>query len=200
MRKRQTFFNEAASNWDNEYNNAALQAFLEPFVPSFGLLAGQSVLDVGTGTGTLIPFLNKVLGSKGYITAVDYAQNMVDICRAKYGHVPNVSIMVASAENLQFPDASFDAITCFGVFPHLDNKIATLNQFHRVLKSKGRLIIAHALSSTEIRSHHQKAPSAVANDVLPSETEMRKLLQQSGFTGIQIVDKPGSYLCTSTKL
>jgi len=85
------------------------------------------------------------------------------------------------------------------LFPHLDNKKAALNQFHRVLKSKGKLIIAHALSSTEIKSHHQSAPQAVASDVLPTETEMRKLLQQAGFTGIQIVDKQGSYLCTSTK-
>ncbi|MCJ7763069.1 class I SAM-dependent methyltransferase, partial [Candidatus Bathyarchaeota archaeon] len=110
-----------------------------------------------------------------------------------------VSIIVANAEKLQFPDASFDAVTCFGLFPHLDNKKAALNQFHRVLKSKGKLIIAHALSSAEIKSHHQSAPQAVANDVLPTETEMRKLLQQAGFTGIKIVDKQGSYLCTSTK-
>ena len=103
------------------------------------------------------------------------------------------------SENLQFPDNVFDAITCFGMFPHLDNKKVALKQFHRLLKPEGKLIIAHALSSAEVRSHHNGAPSAVANDVLPNETEMRKLLQQAGFTGIQIVDKQGSYLCTSTK-
>jgi ubiquinone/menaquinone biosynthesis C-methylase UbiE len=199
MKKRQTFFNQAAENWDKEYVNPKLHAFLEQFVQSFGLLDSQNVLDVGAGTGVLIPFLHKVVGSKGHITAVDYARNMVDICKTKYGYLPNVSIIVANAENLQFPDASFDTITCFSLFPHLDNKIAALDQFHRVLKSKGRLVIAHALSSAEIEIHHQNAPPAVANDVLPDETEMRKLLQQAGFTEIQIVDKQGSYLCTSTK-
>jgi len=199
MSKRQAYFNQAAENWDKEFDNPRLQAFLEQFVPSFGLLPGQRVLDVGTGTGILIPFLHRALGSKGHITAIDYAQNMVDICRIKHAHLSNVSVIVANSENLQFPDASFDAITCFGLFPHLDNKKATLNQFHRVLKSRGKLIIAHALSSAEIRSHHTNAPPAVANDVLPTETEMRKLLQQAGFTEIQIVDKQGSYLCTSTK-
>jgi ubiquinone/menaquinone biosynthesis C-methylase UbiE len=199
MSKRQEFFNQAAENWDKECAKPTLEAFLEHFVPSFGLLAGQTVLDVGTGTGILIPFLHEAVGSKGHITAIDYAQNMVDICKTKYANLPNVSVIVANSENLQFPDNSFDAITCFGLFPHLDNKKATLNQFHRVLKSKGKLIIAHALSSAEIRSHHQNAPPAVANDVLPNETEMRKLLQQAGFTGTQIVDKHGSYLCTSIK-
>ena len=199
MSKRQELFNQAAKNWDKEYNNPKLQTFLERFGPSFGLLAGQDVLDVGTGTGVLIPFLHKAVGSKGHITAIDYAQGMVDICKAKCAHLSNVSVMVANAENLQFPDKSFDAVTCFGLFPHLDNKIATLNQFHRVLKPKGRLIIAHALSSAEVKKHHQNAPPVIANDVLPNETEMRKLLQQAGFTGTQIVDKHGRYLCISTK-
>jgi ubiquinone/menaquinone biosynthesis C-methylase UbiE len=199
MRNRQAFFNQAAENWDKEIDNPKLQAFLEQFVPSFDLIAGQTVLDVGTGTGILIPFLHKALGPKGHITAIDYAPNMVDICKIKHAQLSNISIIVSNAENLQFPDASFDAVTCFGLFPHLDNKKAALNQFYRVLKSKGRLIIAHALSSLEVKRHHQTAPQAVAYDVLPTETKMRKLLEQTGFTGIQIVDKPGSYLCTSTK-
>ncbi len=196
MSERKAFFNHAAENWDREYRKPKLQAFLEQFVPSWGLLSGQSVLDVGTGTGILIPFLLKAVGSTGHITAIDYAQNMVDICKTKYAHLPNVSILVANSENLQFPDTSFDAVTCFGVFPHLDNKEVALKQFHRVLKSKGRLIIAHALSSAEVKSHHQNAP-AVANDSLPAEPEMRKLLQQAGFTEIEIVDKKGSYLCSA---
>jgi ubiquinone/menaquinone biosynthesis C-methylase UbiE len=199
MSKRQKLFNQAAENWDKEYDNPKLRAFLCLFVPSFGLLAGESVLDVGTGTGVLIPFLRRAVGSKGHITAIDYAQGMVEICKTKYAHLPNVLIMVANAEDLQFPDASFNAVVCFGVFPHLDNKEAALKQFHRVLKPKGRLIVAHALSSSEVKKHHQSAPPAVAHDVLPTETEMRKLLQQAGFTGIQIDDKQGSYLCTSTK-
>jgi len=199
MRSRQAFFSHAAKNWDKEYDNPNLRDFLERFVPTFGFSAGQHVLDVGTGTGILIPFLRKVVGSKGHITAIDYAPGMVGICKTKYAHLPNISIMVADAENLQFPAASFDAVTCFGVLPHLNNKETALNQFCRVLKSKGRLVIAHALSSAEIRSHHQNAPSVVADDVLPNETEMQESLKQAGFIEIQIVDKPGSYLCTSTK-
>ena len=77
MSARQAFFNQAAQNWDKEFGNPKLHAFLEQFVPSFGLSAGQHVLDVGTGTGILIPFLHKALGAKGHITAIDYAPNMV---------------------------------------------------------------------------------------------------------------------------
>ena len=106
--------------------------------------------------------------------------------------------MLSSSEDLQFAEASFDVVTCFGVFPHLDNKKVALKQFHMVLKSKGKLIIAHALSSAEVKSHHQNA-GVVAYDLLPSRKDMEKLLLQAGFTEIEIVDKQGSYLCTSTK-
>ena len=199
MSKRQELFNQAAENWDREYDNPKLQSFLKRFVPSLGLEAGQSVLDVGTGTGVLVPFLSKAVGSTGHITAIDYAQRMVGICKTKYAHLPNVVVKIGDAENLQFSAASFNAVTCFGVFPHLANKEDALNQFHRVLKPKGKLIIAHALSSAEIRRHHQNAPSLIANDVLPDETGMRELLGQAGFTEIQILDAPGCYLCTSVK-
>ena len=64
----------------------------------------------------------------------------------------------------------------------------------------GRLIIAHALSSTEIKVHHRNASSVVVYDVLPEEPEMRQLLQSIGFVEISIKDKRGYYLCLSTKL
>jgi ubiquinone/menaquinone biosynthesis C-methylase UbiE len=199
VKARQAFFNQAAKKWNKKYDNPKLRTFLKHFLPSFGITFAQSVLDVGTGTGFLIPFLLEAVNSEGHITAIDYAQNMVNICNAKYGHLPNLSIMVANAEELPFPDASFDAVVCFGVFPHLDSKKVALKQFHRVLKSKGKLIIAHALSRKEIENHHQNAPQPVCNDVLPNTKGMQKQLQGAGFTRIRIYDKQGSYLCTATK-
>ena len=199
MTTRQQFFNNTAANWEDQCNNPRLHAFLEQFVPSFGLKAGQNILDAGTGTGILIPFLHKALGSKGHITAIDYAQNMVDICKNRYAHLPNLTVIVANAENLKFPNRTFDAVTCFGLFPHLENKKDALQQFHRVLKPNGKLIIAHALSRKEIRNHHKNAPPEIASDELPEEDVMRRLLHQAGFDNISIVDKTGSYLCTSTK-
>jgi demethylmenaquinone methyltransferase/2-methoxy-6-polyprenyl-1,4-benzoquinol methylase len=107
--------------------------------------------------------------------------------------------MVQQVENLQFPSESFDAVTCFGLFPHIENKEKALEQINRVLKTGGKLIIAHALSSQEIKSHHHNAAPAVAHDVLPQEAEMRELLKQAGFVDVKITDKTGCYLCISKK-
>ena len=197
--RRKEFFNEMANKWDDRYCTSELLSFLDKFVPKFGLEHGQKILDVGTGTGILIPFLLKTIGPSGSITAIDYAEKMVIKCREKYSHLPNIIIEKQDVENMDLPSESFDAITCFGLFPHLENKEEALYRMNRVLKPGGKLIVAHALSSLEIKNHHHKASSIVIKDVLPEELDMKHLLIKSGFTGISIEDEPGCYLCVSTK-
>lgn len=199
MISRQAFFNEAATTWDKHFYTPKLTDFLAQIVPTFNLLQGQKILDVGTGTGVLIPFLLKAVGPSGHVTAVDYAEKMVEICKTKNAQHPNVNVMVQQVENLQFFPESFDAITCFGLFPHLENKEKALLEMNRVLKPGGRLIIAHALSSAEIKSHHHNASPAVAHDLLPEEARMKELLVNAGFAKVYIIDKSGCYLCLADK-
>jgi ubiquinone/menaquinone biosynthesis C-methylase UbiE len=198
MINRQEFFNNAADTWDKRFQSKELISFLRQLVPTYNLQRGQRILDVGTGTGVLIPFLLEAVGPTGQVTAIDYAEKMIEVCNAKYADVPNVSVAVKRVENLDFPSEFYDAITCFGLFPHLENKEAALAQLNRVLKPGGKLIIAHALSSTEIIAHHRRS-SVVAHDALPDKTEMKRLLKRAGFTGIHITDEPGCYVCLSNK-
>jgi ubiquinone/menaquinone biosynthesis C-methylase UbiE len=197
---RKAYFNEAADTWDERFYTPKLEAFLDRLVPKFGLNSGQNILDVGTGTGLLIPFLLRVIGPSGSITAIDYAEKMVQICKSKYSHIQNVSFKLQDVEELDLAPESFDAITCFGLFPHIENKGKALKNMCCSLKSGGKLIIAHALSSDEIKSHHRNASLAVSHDVLPEDEEIRLLLKRSGFIEIRIKDKPGCYICQSTKL
>jgi len=86
-----------------------------------------------------------------------------------------------------------------GLFPNLENKELALAQMNRVLKIGDRLIITHTLSSSKIKAHHHNTSPLVAHDTLPEDTKMGELLRQASFSRIRIVDKPGRYLCLSTK-
>jgi ubiquinone/menaquinone biosynthesis C-methylase UbiE len=198
---RKAFFDKAADTWDERFCTPRLSSFLEKFVPQFGLEAGQRVLDVGTGTGVLIPYLVKEVGPSGSVTAIDFSENMVQACKTKHSHLKNVTVQVGDIEKeAVFPPESFDAVVCFGVFPHLENKKKVLQNINRLLKPAGTLVIAHALSSEELKVHHKNAASSVCHDILPELPEMKQLLEKAGFTGISIKDEPGCYLCIAHKV
>ncbi len=196
---KKAYFDEQANSWDERFHTSALSSFLENLVPQFGLEAGQNILDVGTGTGVLIPYIIKAVGSAGSVTAVDYSEKMVQLCKTKHSHLKNVNVEVKNIEEDAFPAESFDAVICFGVFPHLENKEKALQNINHTLKPAGTLIIAHALSSEELKAHHNNASSAVLHDMLPEKAEITQLLEQTGFTQISIKDEPGCYLCIAHK-
>jgi len=197
---RKAYFNEVAKAWDERFCTPDLASFLEKLVPMFVLKPGQNVLDVGTGTGVLIPYLIQAVGQSGSVTAIDYSEKMVQICRAKHSHFKNVIVKLQDIEEDDLPPESFDAVTCFGLFPHLDKKERALRNMNRALRPGGILIIAHALSSEEIKEHHNRASPSVTNDMLPEKADLIKLLRRTGFAKIRIKDEPGCYLCMSTKV
>ena len=197
--ERKNYFNKMAETWDELFNNKELSHFLVGFVPKFGLKQGQKILDAGTGTGILIPFLLKAVGPTGHVTAVDYAEKMIEVCKSKFSLNQNITFKTVDIGKLSLPPESFDAAICFGLFPHLDHKGQALNQLNRVLKVQGKLIIAHALSSVEIKSHHANLSPVVALDVMPTEQKMKQMLNKTGFGRIHVTDKHRLYLCVSTK-
>jgi demethylmenaquinone methyltransferase/2-methoxy-6-polyprenyl-1,4-benzoquinol methylase len=193
------YFDNAANSWDGRFCTSRLLSFLEKLVPQFGIEAGQAVLDVGTGTGVLIPYLAKAVGPSGSVTAIDFSEKMVQACKTKYSHVKNVKIKVGNIEDAAFPVESFDAVICFGVFPHLEHKEKALQNISKMLKPSGKLVIAHALSSEELKVHHKKVSEHVAHATLPENAEMIQLLEKAGFANIRIKDEPGCYLCVALK-
>jgi ubiquinone/menaquinone biosynthesis C-methylase UbiE len=193
------YFDNVAGTWDERFHTPKLSKFLEKLVPQFGIQAGQKVLDVGTGTGVLVPYLTKAVGPEGSVTAIDFSEKMAQKCESKHSHLRNLTVEVGNIEEATFPPEHFDVVVCFGVFPHLGNKEKALQNINRILKTGGKLVIAHALSSEELRIHHNNAASTVKHDMLPKMPEMKQLLEQAGFTEISIKDEPGLYLCTARK-
>jgi demethylmenaquinone methyltransferase/2-methoxy-6-polyprenyl-1,4-benzoquinol methylase len=85
------------------------------------------------------------------------------------------------------------------VFPHLENKEKALRNINSMLKCGGKLVIAHALSSQELKAHHKKVSEHMKHAQLPEKTEMIQLLKQTGFTEVSIQDETGCYLCVANK-
>jgi ubiquinone/menaquinone biosynthesis C-methylase UbiE len=195
---KQTFFNRMAESWDERFYSPEMVERLPQLVSLFQLKKGARILDVGAGTGGIVPYLLEAIGPEGSIWAIDFAEEMVRIGRRKFQEESRVFFELASVEDLPYKDRFFDQVVCFGAFPHFEDKSKALEEMGRVLKPGGTLVIAHALSSTALRSHHQNC-APVSKDFLPEEGEMRSLLERAGFQLKRLIDQPQCYLCEGLK-
>ena len=94
----------------------AARRFLTDQVP---VQNGDAVLDVCTGTGTLLAYLQAKVGATGQVVGVDFSSGMLRKAREKTRTVMNIRLMEADAGNLPFAAGSFDAVTCSHAFYEL---------------------------------------------------------------------------------
>ncbi len=105
---------------------------------------GESVLDIGCGCGvdTLIAAI--MVGPKGKAVGIDLVPEMLVRARENLRKMSfnNVTFQETSSEDLPFPDESFDVVLSNGVFNLIPDKAKALAEILRVLKPRGRLMMA----------------------------------------------------------
>jgi SAM-dependent methyltransferase len=98
-----------------------------------GVAVGQRVLDVGCGPGALTAELAARVGAAA-VAAVDPSEPFVAAARARN---PGVEVQQASAEQLPFPDATFDAALAQLVVHFMADPVAGLGEMRRVTRPDG---------------------------------------------------------------
>jgi len=193
----QEYFDQLAPTWDKEFTGERLKC-LSDIVKELGIKPGYYVLDIGSGTGVLLPFLIAELGEDGKIVALDFSAEM--LCQAKAKNFqPIVDFAQADVLAIPLADDSVDLAMCNSVFPHFDDKTRALKEITRVLRNNGRLVICHAMSRAMINQLHQSIGGAVANDLLPHEFQLRGLIKQAGLRVTHFEDSPERYLVIAEK-
>jgi ubiquinone/menaquinone biosynthesis C-methylase UbiE len=195
---RRTFFDRHAASWDDRFHSAEERARLAQLVDSFGLGAGNAVLDVGTGTGVLLPFLRETIGSTGRLAAMDFSFRMLQHA-AERRALADATLFNASVESIPFRSGQFDCVTCFAAFPHFPDKVKALLEMVRILRPGGKLAIAHLKSSDEINRLHGQIGGAVAHDRLPDPEAVSLLMKDSGLSDISTVNEPGRFIALGRK-
>lgn len=137
-----------------KYDKSILQSLPETVLDSFcgvgnpfslgEIRPGDSILDIGCGCGVDAMFAAELTGPNGRVAGVDMSSDMVGRARQNLGltSLRNVSFQESSAEDLPFPDESFDVVVSSGVFNLVPDKRKALREVFRVLKPDGRLMMA----------------------------------------------------------
>ena len=194
----QEYFDQLAPNWDKEITEERREC-LSNVIRELGIKSGDYVLDIGTGTGILLPFLIAELGGRGKIIALDLSSQMLRHARAKEPQ-PIVDSVQADVIAIPLVDNCVDLAICNSAFPHFSDKTRALKEISRVLKNDGRLVICHAMSREAINQLHKSIGGVIANDLLPDEVELTKLVGQTNLEIIHLEDGPGRYLVIAEKV
>ncbi len=101
-----------------------------------GLGAGAQVLDVGIGTGLVAREVLKIVGPAGRVTGVDPSPGMMGEVK-----LPGVQLVEGRAEALPQADASQDFVTMGYALRHISDVQAAFDEFHRVLRPGGRVLV-----------------------------------------------------------
>ena len=114
------------------------RAWKRKAVNALQLKAGQTVLDVCTGTGDLLTYLGNVLGPQGHLVGVDVSADMLAVAKKRFG--TTVTLHQASALQLPLQDNSMDAaIVSFGL-RNVDDVPKAISEMARVLKPGGHMV------------------------------------------------------------
>jgi len=208
--------NEQYTSWAATYDRDKVEMFAqagysyEEFMVRFlkfcNLRAGMNILDVGTGTGLTAISIAKALLGNCRILGIEPIDAMIEKAKSNIKNEELEDVILikkASAENVPSEDHVYDLVTCTFAIRHTDVGKA-LAEFIRVLKPKGRIVIADIYAPEKWRGVLGKLMAPVFQFAFrfrkyKAETkskvftinEWRTLLGGLGLTVIDIVEFPG---------
>jgi ubiquinone/menaquinone biosynthesis C-methylase UbiE len=134
------FFDAAADaydDWLHGVHRKLAARLIEMGAPA----AGESVLDVGCGTGLFAAMAAEEVGPAGEVVGIDLSSGM--LARARGREAPNLSYFRASAdEALWFKDDVFDLVLFSDSLTYLESPPTALQDAFRMLRPGGRLALA----------------------------------------------------------
>ena len=197
--ERSAFFDKLAETWDTS-GPAPAASVVESFLHKLGLQPDGIFLDVGTGTGLLIPYLFHFQPAKVY--ALDLSRVMLSKLSEKYESRfgDKLSVVQGDVHCLEFAAQSINAVICNGVYPHFHDKKLALAEIYRILKPGGVLAVNHFASKEFINSIHAGINhETIRRDLLDPVGILAVQIREAGFQVLESADNEQEYFLIAGK-
>jgi SAM-dependent methyltransferase len=166
---------------------------------------GDTVLELGAGTGDTGFAAAIVLGERGRLISSDFSPAMVEVARRRSVQLGlrNVEYRIIDAERMELGDDSADGVLCQSGYMLLADPAAALAETRRVLRPGGRLALsvwgapernpwASIGGRMLVERGHLPPPEPGSPGVfaMASEERTRSLLERVGFTDVRTEEVP----------
>ncbi len=136
-----TFDADAAERIDAMYRTPDVTGQRLKVLEILGLRQGETVVDVGCGTGLLAYDLAATVGADGRVIGCDPAPAMLAVAQERCAGLAQVDLLVGDALALPVPDAVADVAVSTQVYEYVAETDAAMAQIWRILRPGGRLSI-----------------------------------------------------------
>ena len=191
------FFDTLAPTWDeNEIRSTPER--IRSILGKLNIREGMNILDLGTGTGVLVPYLSKMVGDEGQVTAIDLSEGMLSLARKKFGSLKNVDFLRIDFEEEQIP-GKYDIAMLYSVYPHLHAPADTMEWLFKMnMKPDGRIVIAFPSDEEFINNiHHERKAE---HDHLPPAHTLAEMIRHWGFNAEVLAATSDEYIIEVKKL
>ena len=165
---------------------------LERIVASGEIVEGATVLDVGSGTGILVPLIRRYEPAR--IHACDLSEAMLGQLSRNYAYAETI---LGDVRDLRLPDGSLDVVFVNACYPNIADKATAFSNIGRMVRPGGRLVISHPLGKSFIEVIKKNTPFPL--DDFPERAEAETLLPAFGFRLKSFVDEPKLYILVAEK-
>jgi len=169
-----------------------IQANLERIVALAALMPGEVILDVGAGTGALVPYFLRY--KPKHIIACDLSAKMLAVLKKKF---PSVETYQVDVRDLSLPKASVDIAFLNAVWPNIGDKLGALRNLSRIIKKGGRIVISHPEGKQFVNGLKKTLPFPL--DTLPEESELKELFKKFNFILRLYVNEPRFYFALGVR-
>jgi len=165
--------------------------------PSRYLCEGETVLDLGSGTGKICFIAAQVVGPTGKVIGVDMTDEMLAVARRnaplvadRLGYA-NVEFRQGYIQDPPVADDSIDVIVSNCVLNLVEGKPELFRQMHRVLKKGGRAVISDIVSDEDVPVEMQRDPELWSGCISGALREdlFLNAFEEAGFYGITLLKR-----------
>jgi ubiquinone/menaquinone biosynthesis C-methylase UbiE len=166
---------------------------------------GETVLELGAGTGETGFEAAAMLGDGGRLVSTDFSRDMVEVARRRGDELGlgNVDYRVIDAERIELDSGSVDGVLCQSTYMLVADPAAALAETRRVLRPGGRLALsvwgapernpwASIGGMILVERGHMPPPEPEAPGVfsMASAERTRALLERAGFSSVRTAEVP----------